>query len=277
MENSKRRSNARGRFLGQYRAKVVNNVHEKGWHMATVRLIGHWDDVKDEELPWAEYLLPLGARLEQGQAMPVQKDDLVWVDFPQSGDTRYPRIVGSAYQVPEGEKHLPLDLFEPTFEHKRADGEPEPPTAQYGDAVTDLYGLLHQLTLNGDYCLTHKATGTAISIDANGNLILHSEVDSFKSSTGNTTEKVGGELNIFVEGTTTIDSKGHATVKAPTVDIGDSALEPAVLGDKFKSFMDTLIDAFNNHNHTGNMGSPTSPPLAPQQWQDCLSKSVKVK
>lgn len=278
MENNhNKRSNSRGRFDSQYKARVVDIVHPKKWHMAKVRLVGYWADIKDEDLPWAEYQLPLGARLDEGEAMPVKKGDLVWVDFPQAGDTRYPKIIGGAYQVPNEEVHLPNDLFKPTFEHKRSDLQPDAPTAQYGDKTMDLFGLLQQLTMNGDYCLTHKSSGTAIHIDKDGNLVTHVEGEQFNSTTKNRTDEIGKKLKIIVKGTTTLESDGHVNVKAPTVDIGHEGLQPAVLGDDLKALLEQLIEIFNNHSHIGNMGSPTSPPQTLQKWLDCLSPTVKIR
>ena len=198
----------------RYRAKIIDNMHPKGWHKAKIRVLVLWDDIPEADLPWAEYLLPLGARKEEGSAMPCQVNDLVWVEFPTNGDTRVPLITGSCYVVKEDKSQLPQDLFEALYEHKRHSDEPPPPAVEYGDQVSDIFGLLQQLTMSGDWCVTHKSSGTAMHITPKGELVLHSEGDSYRSSSGNTTENVGGNLTIKVVGPTTIESDGDVSVKS---------------------------------------------------------------
>ncbi|QUM78782.1 hypothetical protein HWV00_21145 (plasmid) [Moritella sp. 24] len=211
-----------GALRDKYRAKVVSITHPKGWHKAKVRVLVLWDHIEDDDLPWAEYLLPLGARSKEGEAMPCKIDDLVWLEFPISGDTRSPLIVGSCYRIIEGESELPQDLFKPVYEHKRTGKQPPAPTAAYGDSTTDLNGILNQITMNGAWCLTHKATGTAVNVTKDGQLVLHTEGDSFSSTTGTHTEEVtkdlisnvGGKLNVHVIGDALIKADANLTVEA---------------------------------------------------------------
>jgi hypothetical protein len=201
METDKGRSNPSGRLFGKYRAVVVNNKHPKSLHLAQVRLLALWDDIPDSDLPWAEYVLSPGAGKSAGaEAMPYQKGAPVWVEFPYSGDTRCPLICGAAYVAPDGTSHLPDDLMKQAYSHKRSGTEPAAPAAQYGDRVTDLFGILQQLTQSGDWCVTHKATGTAFHITKDGHLVLHAEQDSWRTTGGDVLEEVGGKLVIKVEG-----------------------------------------------------------------------------
>lgn len=201
-------------LLHRYRARIVDNKHPKGWHKAKIRVLVLWDDIPEADLPWAEYLLPLGARENEGEAMPCQVNDLVWVEFPCSGDTRVPLITGSCYSIEAEKSQLPQELFDALYEHKRHSDEPQPPAVQYGDKVSDLFGVLQQLTLSGDWCLTHKSSGTALHMTPKGELVFHTEGDSFRSSTGNTTENIGGELKIKVEGPASIESNADVSVKS---------------------------------------------------------------
>lgn len=189
-------SDTSGRLLDKYRAEVVSVDHPKGWHLAKVRVLGLWDDITDANLPWAEYQLPLGARAGEGDAMPCQKGDLVWVEFPISGDSRAPLITGSCYTVTDGKSDLPQDLFNALYTHKRAEGEPDGPAVAYGDRVLDLFGILEQITQDGAWCLTHKATGTAVNITKEGKLVLHAEGDLYQSATGDLKVTVIGKADI---------------------------------------------------------------------------------
>lgn len=237
-----------GNLVGKYRAKVEENRRAddgKGAFYARIRLIGLWDELPLEDLPFAEYMLNIGARSGSGDAMPCQVGDLVWVEFPLNGDTRCPLIIGSAYSAPNGADNLPEDLLEPTYKHKRAKGEPTISPA-FGDKVVDLFGILQQLTMSGDYAITHKPSGTSISINADGHMVLHSEKDSYRSSSGNTTEQVESDFMLIVKGNTTIktdgdalvDAKGNATVKCAGDGLVDSKGKLTL-----KSATEVLLDA----------------------------------
>ncbi|MCG3884118.1 hypothetical protein I3271_05410 [Photobacterium leiognathi] len=203
--NAQNRSNPNGDMPHSYQAKVVNVDHPNGLFLAQIRLIGLWDSIPDQSLPWAEFLLPLGCKPEQGGHVPVDVDDIVWVDFPRLGDTRYPRITGSCYYAPEGNSQLPSDK---TY-GKGADGEPPAPALSLKDNVYERYGLQEYKTTDGTWGVVHIGTGTRLEI-SKGAIVVHAEGDSFRSSTGNTTEKVDSDL--------TIEVKGNAKVKAANLD-----------------------------------------------------------
>ena len=149
-DSRNQRSNPSGRHYGKYRAVVVNNRHPENLHLAQVRLSALWDDIADPDLPWAEYVLSPGAGQSSGvNVCPYQKGAPVWVEFPYDGDTRCPLIIGAAYVAPGGTSHLPDDLREPVYSHDRPGSIPAGPNAAYGDLVTDLFGVLQQLTQSG--------------------------------------------------------------------------------------------------------------------------------
>lgn len=237
-----------GNLLGKYRAVIEENKRDedgKGAFYARVRLIGLWDDLPFEDLPFAEYMLNIGARTGSGDAMPCQEGDIVWVEFPFNGDTRSPLIVGAAYSAPDGADNLPSDLLEPTYKHKRAKGEPTISPA-FGDKVLDLFGILQQLTMSGDYVITHKASGTTMSINGDGHMVLHSEKDSYRSSSGNTTEQVEKDFMLIVKGNTTIKTDGDALVDAKgsaTVKCGGSGLFDSTGTLTLKSASEVSIEA----------------------------------
>ncbi|HBK0767168.1 TPA: baseplate protein, partial [Escherichia coli] len=84
------------------RAQIVGTVHPAGLMRAQVRVLPDWNGVPDDDLPWAEYQLPIGNAF-----VPTVKGDLVWVEFPYLDvngriDTRRPMIVGAAQDAPGG-------------------------------------------------------------------------------------------------------------------------------------------------------------------------------
>jgi hypothetical protein len=227
------RSNASGQLLDKYRAKVVSVEHPKGWHMAKIRVLVLWDDVQDINLPWAEYELPLGARPGEGDAMPSKVGDLVWVEFPMAGDSRIPLITGACYTVTDGKSDLPQDLLTALYVHKRTDDEPPGPIVAYGDKVLDLFGILQQITLDGAWCLTHKSTGTALNITKDGNLVLHSEADSYQSTNGALKVTVTGKADISAS-----DIKIHASGPIAIEAGGELSFKGSVITGKTGSIYD---------------------------------------
>lgn len=219
MPDSRKVTNEQGLCFGRYRAVVVSNEHPNQWHMAKIRAMVLHDDIPDKDLPWAEYILPLGAREKEGGIMPVQPGDLVWVSF-EFGDTRKPIIEGAVYRVDgagTGESLLPQDAWAAKYAHKRTGKQPAAPKHAYGDKVFDQMTFLQQLTMSGEYCLTHKPSGTAIHVNEKGQLVIHAEADYFQSTTGNQTIEVDKEASRTVKGGDIIMITGDRSVKAANI------------------------------------------------------------
>lgn len=210
---------------------IVVNVQDPEKQMRVqVRVLGIFDGVPDDKLPWATYKLPIGARVGEGDFTPVQVGDIVWVDFPYythgRKDTRRPRITGSVHHCPSGIPNLPPEAFAGAgrYQHKRSHKEPKPVEQGYHESKTYiLHGMMFEVEKDSVYRITHMPTGTAFELDARGNSILHVEGDSHHSTTGdmeshaggsvnneigkNLTEKVGGYWRIKVDGSAYVDAK----------------------------------------------------------------------
>jgi hypothetical protein len=78
--------------------------------------------------------------------------------------------------------------------------------------------------------------------------------------------------NVNVEANADVNIKCQNAIidHASSIELGKGAVELAVLGDQ----MTTL---FNSHTHIGNMGAPTSPPMAPMGPPQLSAVNVKVK
>jgi hypothetical protein len=264
---------------GEYRAIVVDVKDPENLMRAKIRLLQFWKDSSEESLPWAEYKLPIGARFNEGTFNPCLVGDMVWVDFI-NGDSRCPRITGSCHYAPDGVLNMPHEAFvgDSKHTHKRHEKEPVPDAPIYHEAIVfSRYGILIEGAPDSSYRLTHKPSGTAFEFTKDGHSVLHTEGDSYRSATGKLEENIGGNWSIKVEGNTTIDSKGHVSLKCPSADIGHEGLQPAVLGDDFKKLIEKIMQIFNSHTHIGNMGSPTSIPQTTQEWVECLSPTVNVR
>ena len=88
--------------------------------------------------------------------------------------------------------------------------------------------------------------------------------------------KITAESEINIEcKTANIKADSEANIEAGTVNLNGSKVnvgENAARGILHEG----LIDWLSAHTHTGNMGSPTSPPVAPLISASCVSSSCKV-
>ncbi|EQA6242209.1 hypothetical protein ACX5DB_003887 [Enterobacter ludwigii] len=88
--------------MSKRRALIVGTNHPGDEMKAQVRLVPDWNGVPDEDLPWAEYILPMNYAF-----IPAKTGDAVWVEFPYSVfsdaiDIRRPLIAGAAQDAPGG-------------------------------------------------------------------------------------------------------------------------------------------------------------------------------
>jgi hypothetical protein len=64
------------------------------------------------------------------------------------------------------------------------------------------------------------------------------------------------KIEIKDNGVITVDAQTVTIKQARLIELGDKAIERAILGDSFMTL-------FNSHTHIGNLGAPTSPPIPP--------------
>lgn len=213
----------RKKYLGQHVALVENTTDPLKQMRAQVRVHGLFTGTVDT-LPWAEYLLPIGARPNEGNFTPAQVGDYVWVDFPYDGDTRRPRIVGSVHFCPGGVPNLPHEAWDgpDQIEHKRTGGEPVPEDAEkyHSNCVYSQHGIVIEIVKpseegNGGIRITHKSSGSALEISPEGgSIVIHSENAVYLSSNGNLEAVIGGDAEIEAGGDVKIETSGDVTVEA---------------------------------------------------------------
>ncbi|HHG3329130.1 TPA: phage baseplate assembly protein V [Vibrio parahaemolyticus] len=226
--DQQKRTNTSNKMYGRYRAEVVNTEHPQGLYMVSVRVLGLWDEIADEALPYAEFELPLGAKPSRGHVVPVEEGDFVWVEFPRNGDTRYPLITGSVYHAPEYKSNLPDDVNGEAYQHKRSAGEPEPAAYDRKDDLYERFGLREQKSHTGGWQITHVASGTAIEITPLGECVIHTEGNQWRSGTGNLTEQFAKDVKLDVGGGQTITISKDSILKAKSIiETADSITEKA--------------------------------------------------
>lgn len=77
-------------------------------------------------------------------------------------------------------------------------------------------------------------------------------------------------LTLKNDGTLVIVANTKIQVQAPAIELGAATLEKVINGE-------TFMQLFNSHVHTGNLGAPTSPPIAASQMVTATHLSAVVK
>lgn len=204
-------------IAGKRRAVVTNTQHKGKMMKAQIRLAHEWDDVPDEALPWAEYLLPI-----DGAFVPTIKGDIVWVEFPYDGDTRRPLIIGAAQDWAGGIPNLPPEASGQggQYQPPAVDGAPAPPALNpTTDFVSKRNGLLAVRSAGGGYAITRVADGTTISMNEAGEIFINSASHTFIN--------VGGNMTAIATGNVTMKAGGVMTFKAHSMEFeaGDIAFK----------------------------------------------------
>ena len=215
----------------EFEALVICDDDPDGLTRVKVRVFGLMDGVPEDSLPWATYLLPVGARVNSGDFKPAHIGDYVWVDFPYithgQHDTRRPRVTGSLHFCPDGVPNLPHEAWDGVdrLNHKRTGNEPVPEMSEYHESrVATYHGITTEWERPGVYRITHRASGTAIELTERGDTVIHSENRAFYSSLEETEFESGNGLVINVlsgdaeirinNGNAMIEASGNAEVKA---------------------------------------------------------------
>ncbi len=217
------------KFYGEYIGVVENDKDPEKLLRAQVRVFSIFtDEVPKKDLPWAEYRLPVGCRVNDGFFTPADVGDFVWVKFPYDGDTRRPVIIGSANYAPKGKPYAPHEAWEgeDMHVHKRTGDEEMPePHKYHEDAIYTQHGITIERNKDTSFSIYQRATGTEICIDKKGNIVIHSENNLWGSAAKN--------LKIIVGKDTNIETVGHTLIKSDNkIDLnGGGPVKGVVQGD----------------------------------------------
>lgn len=219
------------RFYGDFIAKVVKAPKDDPEKLlrAQVLVFTLHETAKEADLPWAEFKLPVGCRINDGSFIPPQKDDLVWVDFPYQGDPRRPRITGSAHYAPGKIPNLPHETFAGAnaYNHKRTGDEPAQPAHVYGeDTIFTQNGVMVAINKDGSLNIVQKSTGSEITITKDGDAIIHVEGNIYRSATKDSQGNISGDDKVLIVG-------HHETKAMGGIDLdgGSGSVKGVVQGD----------------------------------------------
>lgn len=246
-------------YSGTYMGEVMDVADPARRCRVRVNVYDIFDGVPVDDLPWANFALPLGSRPGEGAIIPVRVGDLVWVQFI-AGDSRRPIIIGSGQAAPGGKVNLPPEACqgEGQFEHKRGENQPPVDTPPYyEDVVVCQNRALIQLCRAGNIRVTQMDSGSAIEIAPSGDVLLHTEGKLFLSVegdtlleyTGSVTEHFKSNLTTIIDGGWTLSAKGGSKMTSDFNMDGNLNVSgnTSVGGDVQAG--GSVIDAGGNTNH----------------------------
>lgn len=271
------------KFHGEYLGVVEDVDDPKKMLRVRVRVFSLFDDAPIEDLPWAEYRLPVGSRFNDGFFIPADVGDFVWLKFPYDGDTRRPVVIGSAHYAPNGKPNFPHESWcgDASHIHKRTGEEPEPSAHEYHkDVVLTQHGITVEMREDASCTVVQRDTGTEICIHPDGSIIIHGAAhlyfssvnntecitgenrsskvsgDSQESVGGNATVKVAGDATHMTGGSLTIGVTGNTTITTPLCTIngnllvkGNITASKDILDKNGAKSMSGMRSVYNGHHH----------------------------
>jgi hypothetical protein len=189
-------------------------------------------EVPTEDLPWATILMPgYSASLKQVGVSPtgIQVESTVIGFFLDGNETTMPLIIG----VMPGQGDVSeLARENMTINKQRVDPggstqsfrEPESAYQSkypYNKVFQSESGHVFEVddTPNFERIHTYHRSGTYAEIDQNGRKVEKIIGDDFEIVMKNKTVYIKGNVNIKVDGTYTVESKGNMRFKAPRIDL----------------------------------------------------------
>jgi hypothetical protein len=260
-----------------------------------IRVYGKMDDRVDPEDPASAYKLPTAA-------LPWARPHQLMYGGSNSGSGKFeiPKLGsvvrltfdnGNYYQPIYHENIYPSDEtkaeIEASYQNSHVliydtafgltgelqDGVSEVENEREGEHVkvffTEEKGLmLDYTTTEGPTTINIKPDNSVEIINANGDtIVMLNDGNLTFTHSAQVTINSGANTEINCEDAI-INCKNMVVNHASSIELGQGATEPLVLGD----LMTTL---FNGHTHIGDRGSPTSPPMQPMTAAQLSKKQVK--
>lgn len=278
-------------YLGKYRGLVIanNDPQQLGRLRVWVPSLFPTDDgsVPGEDDPtvtdWAWPCLPFGGHPDQGMFFVPEVSSKVWVEY-EEGNLDSPIWVGVFWSAPGGATEIPTEA------QAMENNEPKRRVIR-----TSSGHVLEFCDIDGKESITlrHK-DGAMLLLDEHGSVTVGNKQGTFLYLNAQDTEfsfadKNGnnvrlGDSNVTLTNAdgTVVDIAGpvvqivakNVMLRSDTVQLGEGAMEPAILGRAFAAIFDA-------HVHPTAMG-PSGPPLpvpmplsAPTH--PAISKSVTLK
>jgi hypothetical protein len=226
--------------------KVIDNQDPDFEGKVKVRVFGKFDDILDEDLPWARPTnrITAGGSTGSGFHSVPKIDSVIGITFDNG------------------------DIYEPEYFYLQHVSDEL--KAEIEGSYTNAHSLIYDTETDGSV--------KVFFTEEKGLMLDYKETQiNIKPDNSMTVVNPNGDSIILNnDGTVIITTSKQATVKSPsviidaanTIELGKGATEKLVLGDSFMAL-------FNAHTHIGNLGAPTTPPVLPMTLAQ-LSQTPKV-
>tara|TARA_R110001592_G_scaffold153798_2_gene382601 strand:+ start:5071 stop:5967 length:897 start_codon:yes stop_codon:yes gene_type:complete len=260
-----------------------------------IRVYGKMDDRVDPEDPESAYKIPT-------VSLPWSRPHQLMYGGSNTGSGKFeiPKLGsivrltfdnGNYYQPVYHENIYPSDEtkaeVEPSYQNSHVliydtafgltgtleDGVSEATNEREGEHIkvffTEEKGLMMDYTTTeGPTTVNVKPDNSVEIINANGDsIVMLNDGNITFTHSAQVTINSGANTEINCEDAI-INCKNTIVNHASSIELGKGASEKIVLGDSFMSY-------FNSHNHIGNKGVPTSPPISPMTTALLSQKQVK--
>jgi hypothetical protein len=250
--------------------KVIDNSDPDFEGKIKVKVFGKFDDMADEDIPWARPLNMItgGSASGAGFHSVPKVDSVVGVRF-DNGDIHEPEY----YYIQHPSEELKAEI-----------------QGSYANAHSLIYDTITEgavkifFTEEKGVMIDYKESQVNVKPDksiiiqtASRNSIIEILDDGTMNITqnNNINIKCNADAKVDISGKADITTGGVTTLKCSKlivnhsgkIELGAGASEKVVLGNTFMAF-------FNSHTHIGNLGVPTSPPIMPMSTSQLSQKNV---
>ena len=237
--------------------KVVDIADPNKDGRVRVKVFGKFDKLENDMIPWAQAgnMMTAGSASGSGFHSVPKLDSVVGVTF-DNGNIHEPSYFNF--------QHLSDDL------KSEIEGSYENAHSLIYDTVTE-GGVKVFFTEEKGLMLDYQEVQFNIKNDKSV-FITNPNGDTVElKNDGNLTIKVKKDVKIECENAKVTAKKSiHLDCsKNASIKLGSNVTDQIILGNKFQTY-------FNKHQHLGNMGAPTGPPIKPSTPEH-LSKVVKTQ
>lgn len=265
------------RFYGKYRGIVVDNQDPAKLGRLKLKVPSVLGG--DVVTGWATPCAPYGGAADQGFLFIPDIGAGVWAEF-EEGDLEFPIWSGTFWSQPNSESELPKPNQPDGTEQN---GVQDPPTCKIIKTKKGHTIQLEDAEGSERILVTDGANRHVIRLDANGVQVIdgkngHKITLDASGITVVDGKNSGNKIVMEATGVVMQDRNDNKVVLGPGgIQIGGNAVEYLVRGTTLALNVANFLIALSTHTHVGNLGAPTSPPVAPMQLEVPLSQKHKVE